>query len=88
MTKPVGGTVLKSLRRCWVFVMASWTFFRVVSDFMLDAVPYSFLSIAMTSLICLPGGTYRETSSVPLPSLEARVWSDLFKRNRSRELLF
>ena len=52
-----------------VFVRASWTWFLVVSDFMLPAVPHSFLRYAMTSWRGFFGGMYSETSSVPLPSL-------------------
>jgi hypothetical protein len=46
------------------------------------------LSIDTTSLTCLPGGTYSETSSVPLPSLSASLLRFRFKRNLSRESCF
>src|SRR5579863_1557933 len=69
MTSPVSGGVLYSLSRCIVFVRASWTWFLVVSDLMFPAVPHSSLRFAMTSCTGFLGGTYRETSSVPLPSL-------------------
>jgi len=61
---------------------------RVVSDFMLDAVPYSCLSMAVTSLIWRPGGTYSDTSSVPLPSFLASVSSDFLSLNFSSDVRF
>ena len=58
----------------------------MVSDFMLEAVPYSCLSMAATSLIWRPGGTYNETSSVPLPSFLASVSSDFLSLNLSSDV--
>ena len=88
MTSPVFGISLKSLRRCITLVMASWTFFRVVSDLMLDAVPYSCRSMVITSGICLPDGTNSDTSSVPRPSFLLRVLSAFLRRNRSSDVCF
>ena len=70
------------------FTMASWTFFLVVVDLMFDAVPYSLLSMATASLIWRPGGTYRETSSVPLPSLEPSLSKSRFSRKRCKDVRF
>ena len=88
MTNPVLGTSLKSLRRCITFVIASWTFFRVVSDLMFVAVPYSCLRLVITSATCLPGGTNSETSSVPRPSFLLRVDSAFLSRKRSSDVRF
>jgi len=68
--------------------MASWTFFRVVSDLMLDAVPYSCRSMLVTSATCLPGGTNRDTSSVPRPSFLLSVVSAFLSLNRSSDVRF
>lgn len=86
MTKPFFGTSLKSFSFCCTFVIASCTFFLVVSDFMFEAVPYSCLSMFMTSPIWRPGGTYSETSSVALPSFLDRVSSAFFSLNLSSEV--
>ena len=88
MTRPVLGASLKSLRRCWTLVIASWTFLRVVSDFMFEAVPYSCLSMVVTSAICLPGGTNSDTSSVPRPSFLLRAFSAFLSLNRSSDVRF
>jgi len=45
MTRPLGGTLEKSLRRCCVDVIAPSTDCRFTRDLMLDAVPYSSPSI-------------------------------------------
>lgn len=45
-TRPFGGTRLYSLRRCWVLVMAASTDSLFTRDLMLEAVPYSCVSIA------------------------------------------
>ena len=88
ITNPVFGISLKSLRRCITLVMASWTFFRVVSDLMFEEVPYSCLSIVITSATCLPGGTNSDTSSVPRPSFLLRTDSAFLSRKRSSEVRF
>ena len=86
ITSPLLDTSLKSFSRCITLVMASWTFFRVVSDLMLEAVPYSCRSMPITSATCLPGGTKSETSSVPRPSFLPRVLSAFLSRKRSSEV--
>ena len=88
MINPVLGTSLKSLRRCITLVIASCTFFRVVSDLIFVAVPYSCLSIVITSATCLPGGTNSDTSSVPRPSFLLRTLSAFLRRKRSSEVCF
>lgn len=45
-TKPLGGTLVYSLRRCCVEVMADKTDKRLTRDLMLDAVPYSYEHIS------------------------------------------
>ena len=52
------------------------------------AVPYSCLSMVITSATCLPGGTNSDTSSVPRPSFLLRAFSAFLSLNRSRELRF
>lgn len=86
ITNPFFGASLNSFSFCWTFVMASCTFFLVVSDFMFEAVPYSCLSMFMTSPIWRPGGTYSETSSVALPSFFDRDSSAFFSLNLSNEV--
>jgi hypothetical protein len=51
-------------------------------------VPYSCLSMVMTSAICLPGGTNSDTSSVPRPSFLLRVFSAFLSLNRSSDVRF
>ena len=43
-TRPFGGTLEYSLRRCWVEVMADKTDRRLTRDLMLEAVPYFLVS--------------------------------------------
>src|SRR5712691_13302502 len=69
ITRPFSGVVLYSFNLCIVLTRASWTWFLVVSDLMLPAVPHSSLRLDITSWIGFFGGTYNEISSVPLPSL-------------------
>ena len=66
MTRPLGGTLLKSLRRCCVEVMASSTDWRFTRDLMFDAVPYSSASIFAAIEICDFGGRMSEIMEVPL----------------------
>jgi len=75
ITRPFSGVLVYNLSLYMVLVNASKTWFLVVSDFMLDAVPYSSLSVAITSYIGLPCGMYRDINSVPLPFFYANSLS-------------
>ncbi len=86
ITKPVGGGSLKSLTRFATFSIAPRTFFLVVLDLMFEAVLYSWRRYVVTSLICLPGGTYSEINSVPRPSFEASVSSNRLSLKTESEL--
>jgi len=47
-TRPFGGTRLYNFSLCWVLVIAANTDNRLTRDLMLDAVPYSCVSMAET----------------------------------------
>ncbi len=55
---------------------------------MFEEVPYSCLSMVITSATCLPGGTKSDTSSVPRPSFLPRTDSAFLSRKRSSEVRF
>ena len=65
-TRPLGGTLLKSFRRCCVEVIASSTDSRLTRDLMFEAVPYSSASILAANEICDFGGRISEIMLVPL----------------------
>ena len=55
-TRPLGGTLLYSFRRCCVEVIAANTDRRLTRDLIFDAVPYSLASIEAVCEIWDRGG--------------------------------
>src|SRR5690242_19909960 len=96
MTRPLGGTLEYSFRRCWVEVMADRTDRRLTRDLMLEAVPNSSANILAARETWYLGAVHSEwwRSSVEAAArlkAHVRMMSEImdvpFPRAASRRLM-